>query len=52
VAAVLGQLLRDDEVPGDTLVRDRLATPVTLPPALASFTPELSGYDQLLGVGT
>lgn len=52
VAAVLGQLLRDDELPCDTLVRDRLAAPVTSPPALATFTPELSDYDQLLEVGT
>jgi hypothetical protein len=52
VAFVLGQLLRDDEVPGDTLVRERLAMPVTSPPALASFAPELRDYDQLLEVGT
>jgi hypothetical protein len=52
VAAVLGQLLRDNELPTAPLVRDRLATPVNSPPALASFAPELSDYDQLLEVGT
>lgn len=52
VAAVLGQLLREEELPADTLVRTRLATPVNSPPAMASFAPELSDYDQLLEVGT
>jgi hypothetical protein len=52
VASVLGQLLRDHELPSDTLVRDRLTLPVRPTPMLASFAPELSDYDQLLEVGT
>lgn len=52
VAGVLGQLLRDHELPCDTLVRDRLTLPVRPTPMLASFAPELSDYDQLLEVGT
>jgi transposase InsO family protein len=52
VAAALGQLLRANHVPSETSVRERLATPLTSPPALASFAPELHDYDQLLEVGT
>lgn len=52
VASALGSLIREGVTPGDDAVRERIAAPVTGTPKLASFEPQLTDYDHLLGVGT
>lgn len=53
VAAALGAMLREGTVPRPEEVEPRLAPREAGAPVLATFTPELQSYDQLLAeVGT
>ena len=52
VAHVLGGLLREDILPSEDGVRERLVKPADSRPLLASFEPEIASYDQLLEVGS
>lgn len=52
VAHVLGGLLREDALPTEDGVRERLAKPADARPLMASFEPEIASYDQLLEVGS
>jgi len=52
VAHVLGGLLREDVLPTEDGVRERLAKPATTRPVLATFEPEIASYDQLLEVNS
>ena len=52
VAHVLGGLLRDDVLPTEDGVRERLAKPAETRPILATFVPEIASYDQLLEVSS
>ncbi len=48
VAAALGVMLREADVPWPKAIEARLASRELAPPALASFTPELHSYDALI----
>jgi hypothetical protein len=52
VANVLGGLLREDVLPTEDGVRERLAQPAEAQPSMARFVPEIASYDQLLEVGS
>jgi len=52
VAHALGGLLREDILPTEDGVRDRMSQPADAQPSMAHFEPEIASYDQLLEVGS